>query len=400
GFASGGHFETPVLDALARRGAVFESAYSASTVCVPARVSMLTGRQPHRVPTQENPFALREGAWTVARGLAKAGYETAAIGKMHFAPVHADHGFETLRLCEHLGAQGLGPMSRASGDVFDEFHHWLTARGIEDWRLTTGGPVDGPFRYDAEAHPTSWIERETLSFVADRDSSRPLFLVVSFPNPHAPYDPPEPYASMYDPQESVRPPTGDEANAGLPMVFGVAIAQSITRAQAADTSYVQRFIALVRGLVRQIDDAIGRILASFDLDKTLVIFTSDHGDYSGSRGLLRKNPWIPFDDLARVAFIVSAPGMIQGQRITDVVQTSDIALTCLDYAGIPQPETKTFDSQTLRPHLEGHPPASSSGRAVYSAVSMGWPMVRVGRHKLIAHHSKPGKALFDLVTDP
>lgn len=400
GFASGGHFETPVLDALARRGAVFESAYSASTVCVPARVSMLTGRQPHRVPTQENPFALREGAWTVARGLAEAGYETAAIGKMHFAPVHADHGFETLRLCEHLGAQGLGPMSRASGDVFDEFHHWLAARGIEDWRLSPGGPVDGPFRYDADAHPTAWIERETLSFVAERNSSRPLFLVVSFPNPHAPYDPPEPYASMYDPQESVLPPTGEEANDGLPMVFGVAIAQSITRAQAASTSYVQRFTALVRGLVRQIDDAIGRILATFDLDKTVVIFTSDHGDYSGYRGLMRKNPWIPFDDLARVGFIVSAPGMIRGQRITDVVQTSDVALTCLDYAGIPQPDTEMFDSQTLRPHLEGHPPASATSRAVYSAVSMGWPMVRVGRHKLIAHHEKPGKALFDVVSDP
>jgi choline-sulfatase len=284
--------------------------------------------------------------------------------------------------------------------VVDEFHHWLTARGIEDWRLSSNGPVSGPFRYEAEAHPTSWIERETLSFLADRDRSRPLFLVVSFPNPHAPYDPPEPYASMYDPQDSVLPPTGHEANAGLPMVFAMAIEQSKSRAEAASASSVRRFLALVRGLVTQIDDAVGRVLAAFDLDNTVVVFTSDHGDYSGHRGLMRKNPWIPFDDLARVALIVSAPGMVRGQRVTELVQTSDIALTCLDYAGVTPPETETFESQTLRPHLEGHPPASSMSRAVYSAVSMGWPMVRVGRHKLLTNCERPGKALFDLVTDP
>ena len=361
GFASGSHFETPVLDALARRGAVFESVYSASTACVPARASMLTGRQPHRVPTQENRHAVRECAWTVARELAIAGYETAAIGKMHFAPVHAEHGFETLRLCEHLADQGLGPMSRASGDVVDEFHHWLAVRGIDDWRLSSRGPVSGPFRYEAQAHPTAWVERETLSFVADRDRSRPLFLVVSFPNPHAPYDPPEPYASMYDPQDSVLPPTGQEANAGLPMVFAVATAQSTTRAEAASASSVRRFLALVRGLVRDRRHHRSRP-GAFDVDNTVVVFTSDHGDYSGHRGLMRKNPWIPFDDLARVALIVSAPGMVRGQRITKVVQTSDIALTCLDYAGVPQPESETFESQTLRPHLEGNPPASSTTR--------------------------------------
>ncbi len=345
-------------------------------------------------------MALREGAWTVARELAAAGYETAAIGKMHFAPVHADHGFETLRLCEHLADQGLGPMSLASGDVVDEFHHWLTERGIPDWRLTSEGPVSGPFRYEPAAHPTSWIERETLSFLADRDRTRPLFLVVSFPNPHAPYDPPEPFASMYDPQDSVLPPFGEEANTGLPMVFNVAISQSVTREAAASVSSVRTFLALVRGLVKQIDDTIGRMLTALDLDDSVVIVTSDHGDYSGHRGLMRKNPWIPFDDLARVALIVSAPGMVRDRRITEVVQTSDIALTCLDYAGIPQPEAETFESETLRPHLEGKPAASAADRAVYSGVSMGWPMVRVGRHKLLAHPIQPGKALFDVVADP
>ena len=291
-------------------------------------------------------------------------------------------------------------MSRASGDVVDEFHHWLNARGIDDWRLASGAPVDGPFRYAAEAHPTAWIERETSAFLGDRDTSRPMFLVVSFPNPHEPYDPPEPYASMYDPRDSVLPPTGPEVNVGLPMAMSLAITQSTTRVEAADVSYIRWFLALRRGLVRQIDDAIGRILRALDLDNTLVIVTSDHGDFSGHRGLTRKNPSIPFDDLARVALVVAAPGMAPGRRIADVVQTSDIALTCLDYAGVPTPGSETFDSETLRPHVEGKSVPSSRNRAVYSAISMGWPMIRVGRHKLIAHHEKPGKALFDLESDP
>ena len=134
GYASGGHFETPNIDRLAAGGVIFDRAYSASTVCVPSRVALLTGLQPHRVPTQENRFALREGFWTVAHELRRAGYETALIGKMHFAPVHARHGFETMRLCEHLSAQGLGALSKERSDEVDDYHDWLVSRGLTDWR--------------------------------------------------------------------------------------------------------------------------------------------------------------------------------------------------------------------------------------------------------------------------
>src|SRR4029450_3012901 len=140
GYSSGGHFQTPNLDRLARSGVIFENAYSASTVCVPSRVALMTGIEPHRVPTQENPSALREGFWTVAHELRRAGYQTALIGKAPFAPVHAQHGFETLRLCEHLSAQGLGPLSRERGDEVDDYHDWLLARGYSDWR--SGNPGD------------------------------------------------------------------------------------------------------------------------------------------------------------------------------------------------------------------------------------------------------------------
>src|SRR5262245_35736310 len=102
GFMSGGHFETPALDRLAAAGTVFDAAYSSAPVCVPARMSLLTGILPNRLPHQEGSTALREGHWTIARAVQAAGYETAIVGKMHWTPVHSEHGFETMRMCEDL----------------------------------------------------------------------------------------------------------------------------------------------------------------------------------------------------------------------------------------------------------------------------------------------------------
>src|SRR5262245_9217155 len=138
GYASNGHFETPALDELAARGVVFDCAYSAATVCVPARTALLTGLHPHRLPTQDNGFALREGTWTVAHALRNAGYETALFGKMHFAPVHAQHGFDVMRCCEHLHAQAFGELSYERGDVTDDYHDWLLEHGYDDWRFAEG----------------------------------------------------------------------------------------------------------------------------------------------------------------------------------------------------------------------------------------------------------------------
>jgi len=399
GYASNGHFETPNLDALANDGVVFESAYSASTVCVPARMALLTGLLPHRLPTQENRFALREGFWTAVHELRRAGYETALIGKMHFAPVHADHGFETMRLCEHLARQGLGPLSRERGDVFDDYHYWLLDHGVADRRLERDAAAAGPSSLPAHAHPTAWIEREVTSFLSSRDPTRPLFLVISFPHPHSPYDPPAPYATMYDPAESVLPPTGFEVNEGLPWVFSLATAASPTRDEAANERAVRRHLAIVRGLVRQIDDALGRVVAQLDLESTIIFFTSDHGDYAGQRGLMRKNPWIPFDDLARVPLVVSGGRLTGGRRIPELVQSCDIPLTCLDLAGVARPDGVEFDSRSLVPIIEDVAGLPDLERAVFSATSLEWPMIRLGRHKYIKHIERAG-VLFDLEDDP
>lgn len=397
GYASAGHFETPNLDALAGKGVIFDAAYSASTICVPARMALLTGLQPHRLPTQVNGLALREGFWTVAHELRHAGYETALFGKMHFAPTHAEHGFDTMRLCEHAAGRLRGPLSDGPAGQMDDYHDWLVDNGLTDRRVDEGAPS---VRVPADAHPTAWVEREVSTFLATRDRDRPLFLVISFPHPHAPYDPPEPYASMYAPTDSVLPATGYEANEGLPLSFQVVTSQSRTRAAALDEHRVRRFLATVRGLVKQIDDALGRLLPRFDLGSSLVFFTSDHGDFGGNRGLMRKNPWLPFDDLARVPFMVAGLGIPGGRRVPQLVQSCDLALTCLDYAGISPPAGAEFDTRSLRPILEGTPGPADLERSVYSATSVGWPMIRTGRYKYIEPIDRKARVVFDLEADP
>jgi arylsulfatase len=405
GYASGGHFATPNLDGIARGGVIFENAYSASTVCVPSRVALMTGIEPHRVPTQENQFALREGFWTVAHGLSRAGYQTALIGKAHFAPVHAQHGFETLRLCEHLHAQGLGPLSRQRNDALDDYHDWLLAEGYPDWRFDDVAALTGPgraghvFPYGPEVHPTGWVEHEATAFLESRDPSRPLFLVVSFPHPHAPYNPPEPYASMFDPADARLPDDGFEVNAGLPMVCQLALARARTRDEAADEQRLRQFLATVRGLIKHIDDAIGRVVARLDLSSTLVAFTSDHGDYAGHRGLLRKSPWMPFDDLARVPLLFTGHGVEGGRVEPGPVQSYDFAPTALDYAGV-ESSVDDVDGRSLRQLLSGRAEAADRDRFVFCAIGMGWPMVRRGAYKYFVHPQQRSAVLFDLEHDP
>jgi choline-sulfatase len=406
GFVQPDQFDTPNLDALAARGVIFDRAYSSSTTCVPSRVSILTGFMPHRCPVALNGLAVLDGFWTVARELRRHGYQTAYVGKMHMWPMHAEHGFDVRRLCEHTGVLG-----GYADEEHDHYHDWLVQQGVGDWRLERPRDVDirswqphigpSPFPYDHEVHPTGWIEREAREVLATRDPDRPLLLVVSFLHPHAPFNPPEPYASMYDPADAVLPADGFEQNERLPdalrTVFEGAAGPAL-QVRADDEATTRNVITSIRALVKQIDDSLGRVLEAVDLDRSVVVYSSDHGDYSGHRGMLFKAPWVPVDDLVRVPLVVAGAGVASGRRVERPVQTADFPLTCLELAGI-APPTDEFVSESLVPHLAAEP-VSTPDRTLPLCTQSRWPALVHGSLKLIGDNVTGADVLFDLAADP
>ena len=396
GYAGSTPVRTPNLDRLAASGVVFDSAYSGSTTCVPARTSLMTGLLDHRAPYVE-PFALDPGFFTVPHALRDAGYETASIGKMHFSPMRSSHGFEHMRVVEHFNAYKFDP---ATQPELDHYHDWLRSQGLPDWRLD-GRERVRPYPLDAATHPTSWVEREAAEFLGDRDGDRPLFLVVSFPHPHSPINPPEPYASLYDPDACVIDPDGHTANAFLPASFRRATAQEDaphSRVRPERLAKHRARLAQTYGLITQIDEAVGRILALLDMDRTVLFFTSDHGDYAGRRGLVGKVPWIPFDDLARVPFFVAGAGVAGGRREAGLAQSFDFATTCLDYAGV-DVDLGVFDGISLVPVLADPGATLDADRTVHCGITMGWPMARRGPHKYL-RSGWGEEVLFDVERDP
>ena len=414
GYASNGSFYTPNLDRLARQGIIFSHAYSTSTVCVPSRCSLLTGILHHRLPTASGSheptagsfdfLALKEGCWTLPRYLRALGYRTALIGKMHFYPIRARHGFDYMQTCEHLTEHaGYGP-----GDM-DDYHTWLMWNGRADWRGThMFGPGQEaqqadyakhgrmqPFYYEAKFHPTNWIAERSIEFLRERSAGEPFFLVCSFLHPHTPYDPPEPYASMFNPDDIQLPQVDFEANTSLPDPFG---SEMPAKSQYSEKN-CRRALAYIKGLIKQIDDSVGDILQHVDLSNTYVFFTSDHGDYSGHRGLLGKVPWYPFEDLSRVPLFCAGPTVPQDQQVTDLVQNYDFATTCLDLVGAPQPND-VFDATSLRNYFEQR--SGDPNRVVYCATTpaLVCPMIREGDLKYIRLGDDGPELLFDLANDP
>jgi choline-sulfatase len=396
--AAGAGPSTPTLDRLAAAGVTFGTAYSASTNCVPARTTLMTGLLDHKADYAA-PRALRPGTSTLPRMLAAAGYETALVGKMHFTPIRADHGFDHLRVCEHFTAYSSD--AYATGPL-DHYHDWLVEEGHSDWRFDDETATAARYPLPPRTHPTSWVRDEALALLAQRDRTRPLFLVVSFPHPHPPINPPEPYATLYDPDLVEIDPTEAEHNDGLPPQFRAALAQVAAphrRIDPANLASHRASLARTWGLITQIDDAVAAVIDQLDLDRSLLWFTSDHGDYGGHRGLIRKIPWIPFDDLARVPCFATGWSVAGGRRDDAPMQSFDMVRTFLAAAGL-EAQGASLDGLDLLAMLTDPVASLPTDRYVFSALSVGWPMVRRGSHKYIREAGWGEEVLFDLEGDP
>ena len=294
---------TPFLDSLATQGAWFDRAYTTMPVCLPARVSMLTGRYPSATHARTNHS--REDAFyetDLYDVMRREGYRTALCGKNH-----SHVGADRMDYCFSLGHHGGSGANRTDQETaFDDYLASLRMRAAFE-PAPYGVEVQCPFR--AVTAAMNWIG-ETPN---DAD---PFFLWLSFPEPHNPYQVPEPYFSLFPPESL--PPTLSDESALETKGFKYQRLRHIGEAAFPDyAEQLPRARSNYFGMLRLIDDQIKRFFDCLDSrglrDNTIVIYVADHGDYVGEYGLMRKGAELP-EVLIRIPTLVVGPGVLAADK--------------------------------------------------------------------------------------
>jgi len=389
---------TPHLDALAAEGVTFDSAYCPSPICLPSRMSLLTGRMPHRQACWTNTDILPSGIPTYAHALGAAGYDATLVGRMHSIGPDQMRGFRTRLVGDHstnwVGGRShdLGPLARAN----------------DPWResLTASGP--GRSAYEAHDDEVTDVALDCIRDLGRRRAAgdrQPFALTVGWLLPHAPYVcSPELFASYagHVPPPQLGIPAAEHPHfAWWRQDRGIA---DVTEAE------IMRSRTAYYGLVTALDTMVGRVLAALEeaglASNTVVLYFSDHGDHIGERGLWWKQSF--YEESAGVPLIVRWPGrVLPGGRREQVVNLTDVTATLTDLAGAPplpfcegrslvplldDPATAWHDSTVSEYVNDGSAPWTG-GRQVISR------MLRDGRWKYVYFHEHPDQ-LFDLSADP
>lgn len=415
GFGGNRVVATPHLDAIAARGMQFDRAYVANPVCMPNRSSIITGVMPSVHGTYANGVALDPRRNTFVRRLREAGWRTGLVGKSHLqnmghrnkdhVPV-GDDGLDAIRFDQPEGwdeheligrfddpsPAGVSRPSFESTDFYGfesvafasdhgdlvggHYRQWLREKGV-DWRdhqdLTrhglynlTSDPTYKP-SLPPELYPTTFVAERAVEFIdratgADADA-RPWMLQCSFPDPHHPFTPPGEFFERYRPADMELPPTwSDPHEKSVPFIkrkFETKGTPGGFFAWAPSEDQLRRAMAAQYGSIDMIDEAVGRIIATLErsgqLDDTLIIFTSDHGELMGDHGLILKM-FVHYTGILRVPLVVSGPGVPAGSR-SSLVSSLDIAPTILDLVGVTphvgiqgRSLTPTFDDQDVVLH--------------------------------------------------
>lgn len=394
---------TPNLDAIARVGARFRQAYTATPSCVPARAALLTGLSPWH-----NGLLGMDG-WPIAphyalempRALRDAGYYTTGIGKMEFGPVPGvDHGFHQMIRDE---------TSHAFRNDYDSWF-WSNAPNLDPLAVGLGWndyPAK-PYPFPERLHHTHWTGETAVRFLRTYNRPEPFFLKVSFIPPHSPYTPPDRFLRQYltaDLPKAVagnwdskyKPRSGPE----LDIWHGDLGAAQVHQSRAG-----------YYGQVSFLDEQVGRIVAALDergwLEETLILYTTDHGDMLGDHYLWRKCQ--PYQQDVRIPMLVRWPkGLVSSERgrvFSEVTALRDVLPTFLEAASAPL--TSKIDGQSLLSLINGKAGGKSGGwrkvleleHDVCYSPEVHWNALTDGHVKYIFHAFDGQEQLFDLDRDP
>jgi len=407
---------TPNLDALARSGVRFSSAYCTNPVCVPSRASVLTGLYTHNHRAYNNGTPWPFDKKTVAHHFGRAGYMTALIGKMHFVDAQT-HGFDyrldfndwfqylgpkTKLYAEELSRRNSGSGNPQIDDLWRDFDDpWIGARELDERQ----GPVHvgRASKIPERDHFESFVARESMRFLKNHGRKQPFLLVSSFLKPHDPFMPAERFARMFRPEEMKLPDTWGKVDLGtVPREIRESIQNNRPTPELRDLDKARLRIACYYANLAQVDDSIGQVLAALrelGLEReTIVLYTSDHGEMLGEHGLWQK--FVFYESSVGVPLIFRVPGLTpENARSTTPVSLVQIFPTLAEICGLPAPSG--LDGASLAPLLRE--PGRAMDTTVFSEFALNTPrakyMIRRGDFKFCFYVNDTPE-LYNLRDDP
>ncbi|MFP4384570.1 MAG: sulfatase [Spirochaetia bacterium] len=418
---------TPALERLARDGVKYENAFTPHPLCVPARVSFWTGRYPHQTGCRRNQTLMPDDTWHPFRVWKERGYHCGLIGKNHcFQQKDYETVFDTWLEMDH---SGLADNGWKKGDWCTDPSPLRTMHREADKLLT------GPDRHlkfyvpdcKPEAHSTGLAGAQACDFI-EQHGDEPFALWVSFPAPHEPYIVPKRYYDLIDPAEVEIPPFNPVELKDAPRRTRFLYRMLNAEGRRDDLkNTVRTYLANILF----IDEMVGKILDSLEKEglreKTLVVFCSDHGDFSGEHNMTVKGGSF-YDCLTRVPLVLSLPGTIpEGKTEPGMVNLVDVIPTVFTItdgiappaaAGIPLPvctDTPSRDAvfseygagmELLPAEAEEQVLGKYTGMDAVMA-TLQWreaegrrKMIRTGKWKYTCDPMDPADELYDMRNDP
>ncbi|MDB1125341.1 sulfatase family protein [Vibrio algarum] len=349
---------TPNIDKLADTGAVFENYYTQSPICMPSRVSLLTGKycSAHGIGT--NGPEVPDSMLTIQKRLKPYGYKTANFGKLHFLPhsyrdhrdKHPDFGFD-----EHV-------ISDEPGCYDDPYSQWVQHVAPEQLEgIRTSLPPEArrfgkpeysqqerepqnPFIFEADEQYThsSYVAELTNDFLERNENNKnPFFCISGFYAPHTPINPPKRFLDLYEIEHMSKPILGEAED----------VMESLRNISPLEWQRIKQFYM---ALVSHVDDCVGKIVDKLKetnlYDNTIIVFVSDHGEYLGDHGRVQKG--MPGEDvITNVPFIIHYPKALTPNRFDQLVESVDWLPTMLEMAGIPV--ANDIQGKSLKALLQG-----------------------------------------------
>jgi choline-sulfatase len=393
---------SPNIDRLAKEGVMFESAYTSSPLCTPARYAFMTGQNISQCGGYDNASYMPATMPTFAHYLRLQGYKTTLSGKMHFVGPDQLHGFEE-RLTTDIYPADFGwiPNWEQSDERIDLWYHNMSS--VKQSGISS---ITNQLAYDDE------VGAQSIRAIYDHarsEDERPMCLVSSFIHPHDPYATRQKYWDLYDDKEiplpSVpRPAAGeqDPHNQRLEGVIDID-AYEISEQEIRDTRRAYY------GNVSYVDEWVGKLRATLDEcgmgENTTIIFTSDHGDMLGEFGLWYKMSFREWS--CRIPMIVHNPQRFAASKVSQPVAQVDVLPTLMDLAqaGRDEPKPEAIDplnGRSLLPLCEGdasNDPDRCVSEYLAEGTSAPMLMIRRGQYKYICCMTDPDQ-LFDLSADP